>query len=115
MAVTAKRSIIITLSEDLSANLQFDAADNLVASGSITLHDLASGANTITVPPGTNKGATIIPPSGNVETITLKGVTGDTGVSLHLTDPTSIALATGVANFVLTAGAAIADLTIVWT
>jgi hypothetical protein len=57
--------------------------------------------------------ATIIPPSGNVVTLTLKGITGDTGVGLHLTQPTSLALATGAA-FGITAGATV-TIRIIWT
>lgn len=118
MAVTAVRSTVITFSGDVSSNLQYDAADNIESPGSRTIQDLASGANTITVPSATSitvTAVTIIPPADNEETITLKGVTGDTGVSLHPTDPTTIALASGVVNFVLTAGDAIADVAFVWT
>ncbi len=47
----------------------------------------------ITVPANTTA-MLLIPPSGNVGTITLKGVTGDTGVLLHKTKPTCVALDT---------------------
>jgi hypothetical protein len=39
-------------------------------------------------------GVYIIPPSTNAGTITLKGVTGDTGLALHPTQPSFISLAT---------------------
>lgn len=45
----------------------------------------------ITVP-ASSTAMLIIPPSTNVGAITLKGVTGDTGVKLHQTKPTCIAL-----------------------
>jgi hypothetical protein len=71
---------------------------------------LASGANTITPPAGsTPVSVTIVPPAGNVITITLKGVTGDTGILLHPTDPTTIALGSPTATFVLTAGSLFAS------
>jgi hypothetical protein len=96
----------------------FNAAENNLAPGSVTIHLLALGANTTDIPVVTGfatKGATIIPPSDNTATIVLKGVTGDTGVAISKTDPTSIAFDTGLANFVLTAGAIINGLRIVWS
>lgn len=118
MAVNATRAITINLTGDVIADKIFSAAANPLSPGSITIHSLASGANTITVPlvSGiTVKGATIIPPSANAFAITLKGVTGDTGVVISNTDPTSIAFETAPVSFVLTAGGAIPGLRIVWT
>jgi hypothetical protein len=77
-----------------------------------------SGANTIVVPLATGvtvKGATIIPPAGNLQSLVLKGIAGDTGVTLSMSDPTSIAFQTAPVNFVLTAGGTISNLRIVWT
>lgn len=62
-----------------------------------------SGANTITPPVGATA-VCIIPPSGNVTSITLKGVTGDTGVPLSLTNPTWLSLVASPGTFVLTTG-----------
>jgi hypothetical protein len=42
-------------------------------------------------------GVFIIPPAGNTGAITLKGVTGDTGVALNMTQPTWLSLGTGAA------------------
>ncbi|HEY3526487.1 MAG TPA: hypothetical protein VGK47_09840, partial [Nitrososphaeraceae archaeon] len=73
------------------------------------------GDNTITPPSGgTPKGVLIQPPANNATSITLKGISGDTGISLHLTNPTYIALASPTATFVLTTGAAISDVLFVW-
>lgn len=47
----------------------------------------------ITVPTGATA-MLIIPPAANAGTITLKGVTGDTGVALSKTLPSAIALGT---------------------
>ncbi len=58
---------------------------------------------------------TILPPTGNTQTLTLKGVTGDTGVGLHLTDPTSVALASSFTTCCLTAGGTITGLRIYWS
>jgi hypothetical protein len=66
----------------------------------------ASGANTITVP-SFAAGAIIRPASTNTQTLTLKGVTGDTGVAISKINPTVISFDTSPpANFVLTAGGA---------
>ena len=64
---------------------------------------LASGANTITVPSWAT--AILIEPStANVVALTLKGVTGDTGVALGLTAPSLCSFpASPPATVVLTA------------
>jgi hypothetical protein len=78
--------------------------------GQTTDVDLSSGANTISVPTGTTL-VIIVPPTTNTQTLTLKGVTGDTGVQLKKTKPTILAWQTG-SSFVLTAGASIAGVEI---
>lgn len=117
MAVTSMRKTTITFSGDVVGTQQYSAASNAVSPGVIQLVVLASGANTITPPLGaTPKAVTIIPPAGNVISITLKGVTGDTGVLLHLTDPTVIALGSATNTFVLTAGSLFTNpVRLVWT
>jgi hypothetical protein len=118
MAVNAARSVAINLTGDVILDKIYSAAANALASGSVTIHALVNGANTITVPTVTGitvKGATIVPPSGNTSAITLKGIAGDTGIAISKTDPTSIAFETAPASFVLNAGAAIDGLRIVWT
>jgi hypothetical protein len=64
--------------------------------------ELAAGANTITKPTDAI-GVTIIFAADNDILVTLKGVTGDTGIPLHMTDPTSIGLDSTETTFVLTA------------
>lgn len=118
MSVTSNRSVYINLTGDLLLNNTYEAAENSTAIGSITVHELSSGDNTITTPAAGGlvvKGATILPPSGNTQTITLKGVTGDTGIVLSKLDPTSIAFDTAPTDFLLVAGGTISGLRIVWT
>lgn len=117
MSVSATRTITIVYTGDVAGTETVSAATNAASPGSVTIHTLASGVNTITVPTGgsTPTAATILPPTGNVQTIILKGVTGDTGVGLHLTDPTVIALASSTATFALTAGGTITGLRIYWS
>lgn len=67
---------------------------------------LSSGANTVTVPTGCTL-VIIVPPTTNTETITLKGVSGDTGRQISKTRPTILAWETGT-DFVLTTSGAVA-------
>lgn len=117
MAVNSTRVVTISLTGDVTLNNPLSAAANAVSPGSVTVHTLAAGDNTITVPTGgtTVKGATIIPPTGNAQTITLKGVGGDTGVPISKLDPTSIGFEVAPVNFVLNAGGIITGLRIFWT
>lgn len=117
MASNAQRVITITYSGDVIGTETLTAAANASTPASITIHTLAPGDNTITVPTGgsTVKGATIVPPAGNAQAITLKGVGADTGIPISKLDPTSIAFETAPANFVLNAGGAITGLRVFWT
>lgn len=117
MSVTATRTVAINFTGDVVAQNSFPAASNTASPGQIDIVTLASGANTITIPAGgsTPKAVTIIPPSGNTTLITLKGISGDTGVALHHTDPTSIAIDSTVATFVLNAAAGITGVRLVWS
>jgi len=111
----------IVYAGDVLGNEVFSSAQNVTSPASITVHNLASGSTTITVPPigaagGISlAGVTIIPPVGNTAGITLKGVSGDTGIALHKTDPTSLGLDSGVTAFVLGATAGITGVRCFWT
>lgn len=117
MSVASARTQTITFTGDVTATQTNAAASNPASPGVNELKNLASGANTITVPTGgsTPVAVTIVPPAGNVITLTLKGVTGDTGVGMHLTDPTTIALASSVTTFCLTAGSAMTGVRFIWS
>lgn len=118
MAVNAARTVTINFTGDVIGDKIFTAVQNITSPGAITIHALISGNNTITVPTSTGttvKGATIIPPSGNIQALTLKGIGGDTGIVISKTDPTSIAFETAPTDFVLNTGGAINGLRIVWT
>lgn len=92
MAVVSERIIGINFTGDIDApNLAFNAAENTNAPGEIDVVALSTGANTIAVPSNA-KGVTIIPIAGNTTALTLKGVSGDTGIALHLTDPSSFGI-----------------------
>ena len=113
MSVTAVRSISVAYSGDESAvgagTGPVQSTNSDAPSAGAYLVNLSSGFNTITLPTGkTVYGVDIYPPSGNTTTLTLKGITGDTGVALHLTKPTSIAFASSVTTFGITTGGAMA-------
>lgn len=118
MSITSNRLVSVKYTGDIIANLETRAVENTDSPGSQTIHTLAVGNNTITLPTGgsTVKGATIIPPEDNENTITLKGVNGDTGIALNKVDPTTVTFDDPApANFVLTAGAEITGLRIIWS
>lgn len=75
---------------------------NFSSISSETLVNLQSGANTITVPTGC-AGCFIVPPTGNAVVLTLKGVTGDTGIPIAVNGVTPLAFGTAPASFVITA------------
>lgn len=118
MAVQSTRSNVITFTGDVAGTQTVNAATNAASPGSIVVQALSSGANTITVPTSTGVtvvSCTIIPPTGNTTSITLKGVTGDTGIRIHNTDPTTVAIDSSVTSFCLTAGAALQGVRLIWT
>lgn len=117
MTATAARNINVNYSGDVDANNNFPAASNTTSPATISVINLTNGPTTITPPDGgtTPKGVTIIPPVGNVADITLKGVTGDTGVLLHPTDPTSLGLGSTTGTFVLTATTGITGVRLFWS
>jgi hypothetical protein len=65
----------------------------------------------VTIPSGA-VAVVIVPPAGNTNTITAKGASGDTGIIIHLTYPTVIALGSS-ATLVLNASSA-TNLDLIW-
>lgn len=118
MSVSATRATTITYSGDVTGTETISAAINAASPGAVTIQSLSSGANTITVPSTTGvtvTACTIVPPVGNSVSITLKGISGDTGIRIHNTDPTTVAVDSSVTSFVLTAGSAIAGVRLFWS
>jgi hypothetical protein len=118
MSITSSRNVQVQFSGDTTLEIIKSALDNAVSPGEIVIQTLASGANTITPPSVSGiviTALTIIPPAGNTNIITLKGLTGDTGIPLHLTDPTSIALSTGFSSLVLAAASTIVGVRLIWS
>lgn len=81
--------------------------------------NLASGANTINAtncPALAQAGAVVlIPPLGNIVTLTLKGISADTGVALSPTAPQLITFpTTPPTSFVITTNNTITGFTMLW-
>lgn len=118
MAVTATRSTTIVFSGDVVGTETLSAASNAASPGSVTVQTLASGFNSVTVPSTTGVtvvACTVVPPTGNTTAITLKGITGDTGIRLHNTDPSTITIHSDVTAIGLTAGAQITGVRFFWS
>lgn len=114
MSTTAKRINVIDFAGDVIATEQYAAADNEGSPGVIDLINLVIGFNQVSIKSGAHA-VTIIPPTTNAVSITLKGLTGDTGIRIHNTDPTTVAFDSSVATIGLTAGAALNGVRLVWT
>lgn len=117
MAARSDRTIAVVFSGDVVAQPPVAATPNLASPAQIQVVTLAAGDNTITVPSGgtTPVACTIVKPSANTSIIKLKGVGGDAGVKLHVTDPDSVSLDPSQATFVLNAAAQIVGVRLVWS
>lgn len=104
MAVAGTLSLTGTLSGHPEGSRVVALSWSITAGLSTVQVGLASGANTITVPTGATL-VILVPPTTNTETVTLKGVTGDTGRQISKTRPTVLAWETGTDFFLLTSGA----------
>lgn len=117
MAATSTRTITTTYSGDVTLTQSHAAASNGASPATEQIMNLASGNNQI-LPPGggtTLSGVTLVPPVGNAVGLTLKGLAADTGIPIHLTDPTSLGLTTGVTMINLGAANAVTGLRLFWT
>lgn len=116
MAVESVRRVINRFDDGSGAYVFQSVAEqtNETSPAESEIRSLSSGANTITPPAGFSA-CTIIFPAGNAILVTLKGVSGDTGIVLHPTGPTSIGLNSTVTTFVLNAASALAGVRFIWS
>jgi len=116
MATTANWTATLTLTGDDPATKTYTAATSANSPAQDQYVNLSTGANTITAPvAATPVRLTIVPPAGNIVLITLKGVTGDTGVPIHKTDPTTIGLDSTVVTLCLTAANTVNGVRLIWS
>lgn len=83
-------------------NIVVPAINSAAASGAVIDINLASGANVISIAPGATA-AVILMPSTNSLLVTLKGVSGDTGIAINRSTWTVISFDPTATSFVLTA------------
>lgn len=118
MSITSSRNVQVQFSGDITTEIIQSALDNEDSPGEVLVQSLTAGANTITAPVVSGlvvTALTIIPPSANDVLITLKGVSGDTGIPLHLTDPGTIPLDTTFVSLVLYAADDIVGVRLIWS
>lgn len=111
--VTSDRSILVHFNGDIQLTSKLAATTNSSSPGSEQQVALSSGNNTVSVPSGSTA-LTVVKPAGNAVALKLKGVSGDTGVTLHLTDPDSISLDSTVTAVVINAASAV-TLRLIWS
>lgn len=116
MSTVSNFTAVLTFTGDDPATKTYTAAANAASPSQDQFVNLASGANTITAPTAaTPTRCTIQPPAANTVLLTLKGVTGDTGVPLHKTDPTSFGVDSTLVTFCLTAANTCNGVRIIWS
>lgn len=119
MATSATRSIVMSFTGDTPIPTLSRVAATNAASPATTDIVTWTGAGSVTITPPTGGSTpvavTITPPSGNTQTMTLKGIAGDTGIVLHKTDPTSIALNSPTGTFVITTSGTITGVRLDWS
>lgn len=118
MSITSSRVVQVQFSGDISTNIIQSALDNTISPGQVDIVSFVLGANTVTAPVVSGlvvTALTIIPPSGNIAALTLKGITGDLGIPIHVTDPTSIALSPAFVSLVINAAAAVVGVRLIWS
>lgn len=118
MSITAGATNYIRFSGDQASELIYATGALADSPAMQELATLAIGNNTITVPDTddfTVHGVVIIPPSANDIDPTLKGVNGDTGISLSAVHASVIQFGETVpASFVLNVSAEVVGLRLVW-
>lgn len=115
MSIQSQYNIQAILTEDLLYSQQFASLTSTTSPARVTSTTLVSGTNTIVLPAGTS-GFGIIPPVSNTTVdLTLKGVTGDTGVPLGASNPSifGIKTTTATTQVVVNASGTLADVTLI--
>lgn len=118
MSVVSNRSQTFRFTGDVDWTQVISAAQNSSASAVNELINLSSGFNSLTIPKGGSTqptAVTIIPPAANTVALTLKGVTGDTGIPIHLTDPTTIAIPSSSTTIGITAASTCNGVRLIWS
>jgi hypothetical protein len=108
-ALTVQGNFSVTGVGQVALNIAQDVASPV---GQSVVVQLASGFNQFTIPAGTTF-IVIRLPSSNAQDITMKGVTGDSGLPLNKNGLNIISPASSLTTFGLTAGGAVAYSTVI--
>lgn len=113
---TASVSSLVTLSNVSNNPLPQDVWISNYAYPKMTLVDLtASTPLTVTLPSTNVRYVKVIPPRGNAVAITLKGVSGDTGIGINPNGFIEFTPVSGLASFVLLPGATnVSGVEVIW-
>lgn len=116
MANTSSKSFSITVTGDIGWSEIFQGLANSLSPAQSEIKDLALGDNTITPPTGggtTPVGVLIIPPSTNPNVLKLKGVGGDTGITISKGDICYLSLGSA-GTFIINAAALTGGVRFIW-
>ena len=112
---TARVSLNAILTAEGFDALPFDIWISSYSPSNDTTVNLSSGFNALTSPDTTNvRFFCLIPPRGNSTSITLKGVTGDTGLGINPNGFIFLAPVSGIASVGITTGSAINGCRVIW-
>ena len=118
MSTSASVNNYIAFSGDQSSELSFASGELEDSVAMQQLYTLAIGNNEIEVPDiddFTVHGVAIVPPALNEEELTLKGVNGDTGLTLNAIQVTMLQFgATPPASIVINVAAEVVGLRLIW-
>jgi|SRR5689334_16751848 len=112
MGVTSNRSVRLQFTGDVVWSQDFSAIASTTANAQSQVSSLTIGFNAFTIPTGqatVPSAVTIVPSTTNTIGMTLKGVTGDTGIPLSPNSPSCVALATTATTFGITAASTISS------
>ena len=110
MSILGKRNVANLVSGDIIVQ---DYAQSENASSPAKVDTFALNGTTTMTPPTGAIGFTLLPPATNVHPITLKGTTGEAGIVLHPTDPTSLGL-NSTTNFAIYSTTTILGVRVIW-
>jgi len=113
MSVTSDRSVTINWSQDVTYQQTFEAVTSTTGPGWNQLVSVTTGL-VITIPSNA-VAVTIIPPVANTTALTIKGVTGDTGIGIGASDPSSFALSTTQTTLVLAAASTTSGVRVIFS
>ena len=113
MSTLSNAQLTLSFTGDAAFSLQVNATPNPTSPGSTQLTNMSTGFNIIAVPPGSTR-VSIFKPAGNTVQMTLKGITGDTGLLLGLADFDSFSLPVGATTLGITCAAGINGVRFTW-